>query len=133
MQWSQRAWSPSRVSRARLLSQGAASLHALESLPFPTELFLFPGLLAPMDQDTNPNGGQLVLAGDPKQLGPVLTSPLAIQHGLGELGEGWECCWHPTGAEWPCGEPQDITGHRHLAAGEADAAQPPVQEVEWRI
>ncbi|XP_061074539.1 putative helicase mov-10-B.1 isoform X2 [Conger conger] len=27
--------------------------------------------------------GQLVLAGDPKQLGPVLRSPLAIQHGLG--------------------------------------------------
>ncbi|XP_064161244.1 putative helicase mov-10-B.1 isoform X1 [Anguilla rostrata] len=27
--------------------------------------------------------GQLVLAGDPKQLGPVLRSPLAIQYGLG--------------------------------------------------
>lgn len=107
--------------------------HGLGSLPFPTELSLFPGLLAPMDQETNPNGGQLVLAGDPKQLGPVLTSPLAIQHGLGEYGEGWECCRHPTGAEWPCGEPQAVTGHRHLAAGEADAAQPPVQEVEWRI
>ena len=25
------------------------------------------------------NGGQLVLAGDPKQLGPVLRSPVAIQ------------------------------------------------------
>ncbi|XP_033121728.1 putative helicase MOV-10 [Anneissia japonica] len=31
----------------------------------------------------NPNGGQLVLAGDPKQLGPVLRSPLAIKFGLG--------------------------------------------------
>ncbi|XP_056367608.1 helicase MOV-10 [Oenanthe melanoleuca] len=41
------------------------------------------GLLSPMDQQTNPKGGQLVLAGDPKQLGPVLTSPLALQHGLG--------------------------------------------------
>jgi superfamily I DNA and/or RNA helicase len=28
--------------------------------------------------------GQLVLAGDPKQLGPVLRSPVAINFGLGE-------------------------------------------------
>ncbi|KAM4759750.1 LOW QUALITY PROTEIN: helicase MOV-10 [Cyanocitta cristata] len=53
--------------------------HAVE----PESVVAVAGLLAPMDQETNPNGGQLVLAGDPKQLGPVLTSPLAIQHGLG--------------------------------------------------
>ena len=27
-------------------------------------------------------GGQIVMAGDPKQLGPVLRSPIAIKHGL---------------------------------------------------
>ena len=29
------------------------------------------------------DGGQVVLAGDPEQLGPVLRSPLAIRDGLG--------------------------------------------------
>ena len=31
------------------------------------------------------DGGQVVLAGDPEQLGPVLRSPLAIQCGLGRF------------------------------------------------
>ncbi|NXA05303.1 SDE3 helicase, partial [Sapayoa aenigma] len=53
--------------------------HAVE----PESVVAIAGLLTPMDQKTNPNGGQLVLAGDPKQLGPVLTSPLASEHGLG--------------------------------------------------
>ena len=32
----------------------------------------------------NPRGGQLVLAGDPKQLGPILRSPISQKYGLGE-------------------------------------------------
>lgn len=38
------------------------------------------GLLDP----DNPIGGQLVLAGDPKQLGPILRSPISQKYGLGK-------------------------------------------------
>ncbi|KAM4795733.1 putative helicase MOV-10 [Rhinophrynus dorsalis] len=41
------------------------------------------GILDVMDTKNNMNGGQLVLAGDQQQLGPVLRSPVAIQYGLG--------------------------------------------------
>ncbi|XP_078595010.1 putative helicase MOV-10 [Branchiostoma floridae x Branchiostoma japonicum] len=46
--------------------------HAVE----PEAVIPVSGLLSPE------LGGQLVLAGDPKQLGPVLRSPVAIEHGL---------------------------------------------------
>ncbi|KAK7916467.1 hypothetical protein WMY93_012228 [Mugilogobius chulae] len=42
----------------------------------PESVIAIAGLLSPED-------GQLVLAGDPKQLGPILRSPLALQYGLG--------------------------------------------------
>uniref|UniRef100_A0A8B9UU17 RNA helicase n=1 Tax=Anas zonorhyncha TaxID=75864 RepID=A0A8B9UU17_9AVES len=53
--------------------------HAVE----PESVVAIAGLLTAMDPESNPKGGQLVLAGDPQQLGPVLRSPLATEHGLG--------------------------------------------------
>ncbi|XP_053313560.1 helicase MOV-10 [Spea bombifrons] len=50
--------------------------HAVE----PECVIAIAGLLNVMNPQSK--GGQLVLAGDPKQLGPILRSPLAIEHGL---------------------------------------------------
>ncbi|XP_032216611.1 helicase MOV-10 isoform X2 [Mustela erminea] len=51
--------------------------HSME----PESLVAIAGLMEVKETD-NP-GGQLVLAGDPRQLGPVLRSPLTQKHGLG--------------------------------------------------
>lgn len=63
---------------------GHATLHGAREVPplciAPT-LPCRPGLMEVKETD-NP-GGQLVLAGDPRQLGPVLRSPLTQKHGLG--------------------------------------------------
>lgn len=52
--------------------------HAVE----PECVIAIAGIMDAMDPLTNKDGGQLVLAGDPKQLGPILRSPVAIKHGL---------------------------------------------------
>ncbi|XP_066479370.1 helicase MOV-10 [Tiliqua scincoides] len=52
--------------------------HAVE----PESVTAIAGILTVMDKKENPKGGQLVLAGDHQQLGPVLRSPLAIKYGL---------------------------------------------------
>ncbi|XP_038054517.1 putative helicase mov-10-B.1 [Patiria miniata] len=49
--------------------------HAVE----PEAIISLANLLNP----NHPHGGQVVLAGDPKQLGPIIRSPLALEHGLG--------------------------------------------------
>lgn len=40
------------------------------------------GIFEPAVADRD--GGQVVLAGDPKQLGPILRSPIALRYGLGK-------------------------------------------------
>ena len=50
--------------------------HAVE----PEAIIALANLLDP----NKARGGQVVLAGDPKQLGPVLRSPLALKYGLGQ-------------------------------------------------
>ena len=53
--------------------------HAIE----PELLICVAGILN-VDPHVSGGCGQLVLAGDPKQLGPILRSPFAIKYGLGK-------------------------------------------------
>ncbi|XP_068731732.1 putative helicase mov-10-B.1 [Montipora capricornis] len=41
-----------------------------------------PECIIPVANLLNPTSGQLVLAGDPKQLGPIIRSPISQEHGL---------------------------------------------------
>ena len=50
--------------------KNVSDLNIVYILNLPNQLFIYNFL------------GQLVLAGDPKQLGPVLRSPIALKHGL---------------------------------------------------
>lgn len=63
---------------------GCATLHGAGGVPPLTSLPALPCLPGLMEvKESDDPGAQLVLAGDPRQLGPVLRSPLAQKHGLG--------------------------------------------------
>ena len=62
-----------------------AALHGVGEAPLLINFLpMAPCLSGLMEvKETDNPGGQLVLAGDPRQLGPVLRSPLTQKHGLG--------------------------------------------------
>ena len=73
-----------RLVSAKFLSEHFTHIFIDEAghAPEPEALIALAGVM-----EVNPAlkiGGQVVIAGDPKQLGPVLRSPLAIKHGLGK-------------------------------------------------
>lgn len=66
------------------LGCGCATLRGAGEVPPLTFLPARPCLPGLMEvKESGDPGAQLVLAGDPRQLGPVLRSPLAQKHGLG--------------------------------------------------
>lgn len=74
------------ISAGRLVSGGIPDQHFTHVFIDEAGQSLQPECVVPlagMFSTETPRGGQLVLAGDPQQLGPVLRSPVAIQHGLG--------------------------------------------------
>ncbi|XP_048877491.1 putative helicase mov-10-B.1 isoform X2 [Brienomyrus brachyistius] len=71
------------VTAGRLVSGGVPTGHFTHIFVDEAGHAMEPECLIAIAGLLQPGTGQLVLAGDPKQLGPVLQSPLAIQYGLG--------------------------------------------------
>ncbi|XP_051985600.1 putative helicase mov-10-B.1 [Xyrauchen texanus] len=71
------------ITAGRLVSAGFAKGHFTHIFIDEAGQAVEPECIIGIAGLLNPVKGQLVLAGDPQQLGPVLRSPLAQQHGLG--------------------------------------------------
>ncbi|KAK6470412.1 putative helicase mov-10-B.1 isoform X1 [Huso huso] len=71
------------VTAGRLVSGGIPAGHFSHIFIDEAGHAVEPECIIPVAGLLNKDQGQLVLAGDPKQLGPILRSPLAIRHGLG--------------------------------------------------
>ncbi|XP_041083835.1 putative helicase MOV-10 [Polyodon spathula] len=70
------------VTAGRLVSGGIPPGHFSHIFIDEAGHAVEPECIIPVAGLLNKDQGQLVLAGDPKQLGPILRSPLAIRHGL---------------------------------------------------
>ncbi|KAG9352845.1 hypothetical protein JZ751_017421 [Albula glossodonta] len=71
------------VTAGRLVSGGLPSGHFTHIFIDEAGHAVEPECIIGMAGLLHAEAGQLVLAGDPKQLGPILRSPLAMQYGLG--------------------------------------------------
>ncbi|XP_031566340.1 putative helicase mov-10-B.1 [Actinia tenebrosa] len=74
------------ITSGRLVSAGITDKHFTHVFIDEAGHSLEPECLVPLAgliNPRNPGGGQVVLAGDPQQLGPVLRSPIAVKYGLG--------------------------------------------------
>ncbi|KAM3877752.1 putative helicase mov-10-B.1 [Diretmus argenteus] len=71
------------VTAGRLVSGGIPSGHFTHVFVDEGGQAVEPECIIAIAGLLHPESGQLVLAGDPQQLGPILRSPLALQYGLG--------------------------------------------------